>query len=56
MGEEVKVGDKDELEVVMTRSWVHELQCVENRTCGVKLARSRSEMNFKELESVGSST
>ena len=56
MGEGVKVGDGDESEVVMTRSRVCEWQCVENGTCWVKLARSRSEMNFKALESVRSST
>ena len=56
MGEEAKVGDKEELEVVITRSRVWEWQCVENETCWVKLARSRSEMNFKALESVRSST
>ena len=32
MGEEVKVGDKEELEVVITRSRVWEWQCVENGT------------------------
>ena len=56
MAEGVKVGDREESEVVMTRSRVCEWQCVENGTCWVKLARWRSEMNFKALESVRSST
>ena len=54
--EEVNLGDKEQSEVVMTRSRVYEWQCVENGTCWIKLARSRSEMNFKALESVRSST